>query len=119
MDGSLFDVLAFPDRFQPLTQILRLIYEYTVEGCDPTELGARFGAAVGSSPFIDALGAAEVAQLEQVLGGGPLSVAPQGQVDVARLEALLRKRARQSEFVQWALIDPLSIYLEGLRHRLI
>jgi hypothetical protein len=103
---------------QPLTEILRLIYEYTANHCTKAELGSQFDAVVTSSPTIASLGVADVTDLERVLGNTSLPAAPDNRDDLFQLESLLRERAHGSEFVKWALIDPLSIYLEGLRHRL-
>jgi hypothetical protein len=104
---------------QPLTVILRLIYEYTVEGCTPAELGASFAAAVISAPVIASLEAPDIARLEQILGKASLPSLPEAEEDLSTLESLLSERAHRSEFVKWALIDTISMYLDGVRQRLI
>jgi hypothetical protein len=104
---------------KPLTEILRLIYEYTANHCTKAELGSQFDTMVTSSPSIASLGVADLTHLERVLGTSSLPEAPDNLGNLFKLQSLLRERAYHSEFVKWALIAPLSIYLEGLRLRLL
>ena len=104
---------------KPLTEMLSLIYEYTANYCTNAELGARFDAVVTLSPIMASLGAADITRLERVLGSTSLPSPPDNGDDLSQLESLLSERAHSSEFVKWALIDPLLIYLEGLRLRLL
>lgn len=106
---------------QPLSLTLRLIHQYTAEGCSAVELGERFNAAVEETPAMATLTLSLIDDLQEILGGGSVPSPPklsEEVEDLEDLEALLRTRAHSSEFVKWALIDTLSIYLRAARHRL-
>jgi Effector protein len=104
---------------RPLTQILRLIYAYTAEGCAPDELGERFDAMVTVSPLLASLDTERIDELSQILGQQALPCRPgQGQ-EIAFLEALLRERAHSSPLVHWGLVEPLLMYLGGMRRRIV
>lgn len=103
---------------EPLTEILRLIQAYNVEGCGCEELGVRFLDRVDRLPAIAALDHDQVGMLEQLLGRGNLEQVSLDAWGFAGLDALIRERALRSEFVKWALVDTLAIYIEALRRRL-
>jgi hypothetical protein len=103
---------------RPLAEMLNLIHHYTVQHCSIEELAERFEAAVMASPDIACLGGAEIEELERLLAARSVPSPPAAGEEVAGLELLLRTRAYSSEFIRWALIEPLSIYLGCERQRL-
>jgi hypothetical protein len=98
---------------QPLVRSLELVRDYTLNGCDPTDLGRKFLAAVEASPALSSLDHFQVLQALNVVRGNTEEGLP-GEP----LARLLRERARTSIYVSWALIEPLELFVDALLWRL-
>lgn len=98
----------------PLTVCLELLVAYTMGGIDEHELGRRAVARVRDSEALARLTPAQLDAAQAVLDGGSLAALP-GSDELRQLAALLDERARDSEFVGWALLQPIRMVLDVLR----
>ncbi len=98
----------------PLTVALDLIRAHGIEKIDVTELGRRFDAQVAAKPELADLSAQDVARGRDLLDA---SATPALEAEAA-LASLINERARPSEYVTWALIDPISTLIDALLWRL-
>jgi hypothetical protein len=87
-----------------------------MERLDPEDLGARFAAKVMSEPELLLLSAAEIKLARTILSGDSV---PETTIALAsELGDLLHERAWPSPYVNWALIRPIAMVMEGLLWRL-
>ena len=98
---------------RPLVDCLQLVRDYALATCPAAELGARFLARVEGNPYLNSLGRAEIAEALDLLRGTPGAV-----VQERALGALVEQLARPSEYVRWALMEPLETYIQALIWRI-
>lgn len=101
---------------KPLTLCLGLMQDYTLGGCAAEELGERFERGLQSSPELLALSNEELEKGLAVLRTGTQQL---GAMEPAweAIGRLLEERAYSSQYVRWALVDPVTIYAQAMRSR--
>jgi hypothetical protein len=98
---------------RPLVICLNLICDRALETCTAPELGARFLSAVEKAPCLAVLSREEALEVLDLIRGRPGKALPD-----PRLAELIEQRGRTSEYVRWALIEPLEFFVEALLWRL-
>lgn len=101
----------------PLTRCLTLIQNYTLGGLDYPQLGARFFSDLEASPELASMSIADLRRALDLLSGMTDESVTLGP-SLDKLWLLLDARARSSDFVRWALMDTIEIYVNALIWRL-
>jgi hypothetical protein len=101
---------------KPLTLCLGLMQDYTLGGCAAQELGERFERGLQTSPELLALSNEELEKGLVVLRTGTQQL---GAMEPAweAIGRLLEERAYSSQYVRWALVDPVTIYAQAMKSR--
>jgi hypothetical protein len=108
---------------KPLTDSLQLIYDYLVCSAGTSQLGRSFLTGVAESETLSHLTDTDIAVATRLLGRPQLGAAPADDTEtdgagLLDLLDLLSRTAFESEYVVWALIGPIDMYLQALSDRL-
>jgi hypothetical protein len=99
----------------PLTKVLALLHAFGIEKVDATELGERFEASVSADHDLANLTRGRLVAGRRLLES-PAPPAVPGDLDA--LASVLHERARPSEHVNWALVEPIAMMIDALLWRL-
>ncbi len=98
----------------PLTECLELISAYTLRRATSEQLGQQAVERMSASDVLMRLTDRELRMAEAVLDGGALAALATSE-PMGELASLLDERARDSEYVRWALFEPIRIVIDTLR----
>ncbi len=97
---------------RPLVLCLDMVHAYSL-GTTGAALGARFAAGIESSPVLRSLSSEQAVEALNLIRGRAGKTLPE-----RSLAELIESRARPSEYVRWAVMEPLEFYVEAVMGRL-
>lgn len=94
---------------RPLVQALQLIHDHALRPGERGDLGRAFLASLQKAPVLAGMSRANAAEALALLQGRSTKGLPG-----TKLAPLLEDIARPSEYVRWALIETLEIYVQAI-----